>query len=246
VKGDETLDPAVCTESIGPPGLVELRLCPATEACVVYAWRATGDLPECRTECGVREAAHMQNYTCIRANRSLETDTVALDECEPTQPPVQVQITRECPATSSCDGCGGASNCWAADDFPPCPEACGQPVATAVRRSVGCIDGFTAEPTDPAACAALELRPVGQKDCAENVPCVVPEPPPELDDLDRPLAPGKPPPPPPPEYIPPPPPTPLAGNGGADDSSAQSSSESSGVAWMQMAVVLLICTRDGG
>jgi hypothetical protein len=119
-------------------------------------------------------------------------------------------------------------------------------VATAVRRSVGCIDGFTAEPTDPAACAALELRPVGQKDCAENVPCVVPEPPPELDDLDRPLAPGKPPPPPPPEYIPPPPPTPLAGNGGADDSSAQSSSESSGVAWMQMAVVLLICTRDGG
>lgn len=152
------------------------RVCPATEACRVYAWKAQ-PFDECPDTCGHAPILQRRNVPCVYYDhQGLEVSANENPACDMAAQPASV---RACPATAACSSYG-----WHTRPFEPCNEECGHG-AVLQTRFVQCetSDGTTvddnlceheARPADstqcPAtgACAAHEWRAPAFPACATD------------------------------------------------------------------------------
>lgn len=150
------------------------RVCPATEACRVYVWKAQ-PFSDCPVRCGHEPVLQHRVVSCVYFDQQ-GLEVLANDEHPLCELAAQPPSTRACQATAACTSYG-----WQTQPFEPCSEQCGH-AAVLQTRVVQCqtSDGTAVDdelcehvPRPPdsvqcpatAACAAHEWR------AATFVPC---------------------------------------------------------------------------
>lgn len=123
-----------------------------------YSWRTSG-LSVCdNTSCGKQPYTLTQSVTC----KSAAGQTGAEAQCAGTKPS----------PTLACTGNPGCSYIWKTENFPPCPNYCGQPAST-VTRWAGCFPstGSQASASPDNMCSGAGPKPATTQACAATAAC---------------------------------------------------------------------------